>query len=105
MRPATEHFKPGFGCLFAVEFEDLAATKAFYDNLNVHKGPHLGAPFTLAFAYTMCAYKSKLDWASRYGLRPTQLRISAGLEDTATLLQDFKVAVAAASRVNGKVGP
>jgi len=105
MRPATEHFKPGFGCLFAVEFEDLAATEAFYDNLNVHKGPHLGAPFTLAFAYTMCAYKSKLDWASKYGLRPTQLRISAGLEDTATLLQDFKVAVAAASRVNGNVGP
>lgn len=58
MRPATADFSPGYGCLFSVELDDLATTRAFYDNLNVHKGVHLGAPFTLAFAYTMCTYKS-----------------------------------------------
>ncbi|RFU24206.1 hypothetical protein B7463_g12135, partial [Scytalidium lignicola] len=99
MRPATAEFTSGYGCLLNVEFEDLPTTIAFYDNLNLHKGPHLGAPFTLAFAYTMSAYGTKLDWAAQYGLRPTQIRISAGLEDTATLLEEFKIAVEAADKV------
>jgi cystathionine gamma-synthase len=58
MRPATPDFTPGYGCLFTIELGDLPTTVAFYDNLNVHDGPHLGASFTLAFAYTMCAYKT-----------------------------------------------
>jgi len=99
MRPATPDFTPGYGCLFSIELKDLPTTVAFYDNLNVHDGPHLGAPFTLAFAYTMCAYKNKLDWAAQYGLKPTQIRISTGLEDTATLLEDFRVAVEAANKI------
>ncbi|RYP61576.1 hypothetical protein DL769_007641 [Monosporascus sp. CRB-8-3] len=99
MRPATADFTPGYGCLFTVELDDLPTTAAFYDNLNVHNSVHLGAPFTLAFAYTMCTYKNKLDWAARYGLKPTQIRISAGLEDTDQLLVDFRIAVEAANRV------
>ncbi|KAL7625717.1 hypothetical protein AAE478_004940 [Parahypoxylon ruwenzoriense] len=107
VNPSGVHYKEfmrpdkisGYGCLFSVELEDLPTTMAFYDNLNVHKGPHLGAPFTLAFAYTMCAYKSKLDWAARYGMKPTQIRISAGLEETETLVEDFRVAVEAADKV------
>jgi len=98
MRQTTVDFTPGYGCLFNVELEDLPTTIAFYDNLNVHKGPHLGAPFTLAFSYTMCAYATKLDWAAEYGLRPTQIRLSAGLEDTSILIEDFKIAVEAANR-------
>jgi cystathionine gamma-synthase len=104
MRPNGPGFTPGYGCLLSVELEDMPATVAFYNNLNVHKGPHLGAPFTLCFAYTMCAYKGKLDWAAAYDLRPTQLRISVGLEETATLLEDFRIAVEAANTtrmVNG----
>jgi cystathionine gamma-synthase len=99
MRPATLDFTPGYGCLFSVELEDLPTTIAFYDTLNVHKGPHLGAPFTLAFAYTMCAYATKLDWAAGYGLKPTQIRISVGLENTGTLLEEFRIAVEAANKV------
>jgi cystathionine gamma-synthase len=99
MRPATPDFTPGYGCLFSIEFEDLSTTAAFYDNLNVHDGPHLGAPFTLAFAYVMCAYKNRLDWAAKYGLKPTQIRISAGLEDTEMLLEEFRIAVEAANKV------
>ncbi|KAK5939891.1 hypothetical protein PMZ80_008273 [Knufia obscura] len=99
LRHATPDFTPGHGVLFCVELEDLPTTIAFYDVLNVHKGPHLGAPRTLAFAYTMCAYKKELDWAAGYGLRPTQIRISAGLEGTEELLGDFRVAVEAADVV------
>ncbi|PFH61607.1 hypothetical protein XA68_16868 [Ophiocordyceps unilateralis] len=97
MRPDTPEYSPGYGCLFSVELADLASAKAFYDNLGVHKGPHLGAPFTLAFAYTVCGYMTRLDWAAGYGLKPTQIRISAGLEDTETLIKLFSVAVEAAN--------
>jgi len=98
LRRDTADFIPGHGCLFSVELEDLPTTIAFYNNLNVHNSVHLGAPFTLAFAYTMCTYGKKLDWAARYGLKPTQIRITAGLEDSEVLLEDFRRAVAAANR-------
>ncbi|OAX84021.1 hypothetical protein ACJ72_01618 [Emergomyces africanus] len=97
MRSSTPDFTPGYGCLFSVELDSLPATKAFYDNLNVHKGPHLGAPFTLAIAYTMGVYKNTLDWAAKYGLKPTQIRVSVGLEDKGILLEEFKIAVEAAN--------
>lgn len=96
MRPLSSEFTPGYGCVFSVEMEDLNGAKAFYDNLNVHKSVHLGAPLTLAFAYTMCAYYKRLDWVAQFGLKPTQIRISVGLEDTRTLVEDFRIAVAAA---------
>lgn len=99
MRPPTDDFTPGYGCLFNVELEDIPTTIAFYDNLNVHFGPHLGAPFTLCFAYSMGAYGNRLDWAARYDLRPTQIRVSAGLEDIDNLLEDFRIAVEAADKV------
>ena len=47
MRPPTQDFTPGYGCLFTLELADLQSTIVFYDTLNVHKGPHLGAPWTL----------------------------------------------------------
>lgn len=98
LRPATADFVPGYGCLFSVELDDLATTRAFYENLNVHKGVHFGAPFTLAFACTMCTYKKRLSWAAKYGLRPTQIRIAVGLEKIEVLLEDFRIAVEAANQ-------
>jgi cystathionine gamma-synthase len=97
LRKTTTELAPGYGCLFSVEFEDIPTTIAFYDNLNVHNSVHLGAPFTLAFAYTKCTYGQRLDWAAQYGLRPTQIRITAGLEDTDSLLKDLQNAVNAAN--------
>lgn len=98
MRPETPDFRPGYGCLFSVEFVDIPTTAAFYNNLNVHNSVHLGAPFTLAFAYTMCTYGKRLDWAAEYGLKPTQIRITAGLESIEVLREDFEIAVSAANR-------
>lgn len=103
MRPATEEFTPGYGCMFSVEFESLDTTIAFYDNLNVHQGPHLGAHLTLALPYCMGVYGNDLGWAERYNVRPTQIRISVGLEDTEALLEVFGYAVRAARTAAGIV--
>jgi len=62
MRTPTEDFTPGFGCLFSVEFESVEATKAFYDNLNVHQGPHLGAHVTIAIPFVRGLYGKQLEW-------------------------------------------
>lgn len=83
--------------MFSVELVDVSAAQTFYDNLNVHKSVHFAAPFTLALPYTFCGFKKRLDWAAGLGLRPTQIRIAPGLEDTDLLLEDLKVAVAAAN--------
>lgn len=102
--PTPDLPKPGYGCLFSVELVDLPTTIAFYEGLNVHKSVHLGAPFTLAFAYTMCTYGQKLEWVEQYGLRATQIRITAGLEAVEMLLEDFRRAVEAANKVWDRKG-
>jgi cystathionine gamma-synthase len=96
MRPQAAEFSPGYGCLFSVEFASIEATIAFYDNLHVHHGPHLGAHRTLAMPYVRAMYDGSLEEVSNYNLRPTQIRISAGLESIETLLETFKYAVEAA---------
>jgi cystathionine gamma-synthase len=103
MRKKTAEFTPGYGCLFSVEFDSVQSTIAFYDNLNVHHGPHLGAHLTLAIPYVKGLYGKELDWAGKFGLRETQVRIAPGLEDIEVLLEDFKIAVMAADDVKAKV--
>jgi cystathionine gamma-synthase len=98
IRPETPDFTPGYGCVFSVELGDLDTARVFFDNLNVHKSVHLGAPFTLVFAYTSCAYQKRLEWAAQFGLKATQIRISVGLEDMETLVEDFRIAVEAADK-------
>jgi cystathionine gamma-synthase len=80
MRPVTEDFIPGYGCVFTVELVDLDATIAFYDNLYVHHGPHLGANRTLAMPYTQGIFAKKLQEMKKWNLFPTQIRIAVGLE-------------------------
>lgn len=96
MRPSTDDFTAGYGCLFSIEFDTVESTAAFYDNLNVHCSPHLGAHFTLALPYVKGLYADKLDWVGKWGLKETMIRIAPGLEDSETLLEDFKIAVHAA---------
>ncbi|KAF8420977.1 cystathionine gamma-synthase, converts cysteine into cystathionine [Tirmania nivea] len=92
-RPPTPEYQPGYGCLFSVEFDSLEATIAFYDNLHVHNGPHLGAHLTLALPYTRLIYPKELEKVEAYGLRQTQIRISVGLEEPQGLLETFKYAI------------
>lgn len=103
MRKKTADFAPGYGCLLSLEFDTIESTIAFYENLNVHQGPHLGAHLTLAMPFVKGIYGKNLDWAAKYGLRETQMRIAPGLEDTELLLEDFKVALKAADEVKAKI--
>lgn len=97
MRPATTEFSPGYGGLFTLEFLDTAAAAAFFDALNVHKGPSLGANLTLAQPYVQTVFWKEIEWAASYGLRESIVRISVGLEDKGALVRDFKRALACAN--------
>lgn len=86
----------GYGGLFSVELASLAAAKAFYDALACAKGPSLGTNCTLACPYTLLAHYGELDWAQEVGVSQNLVRVSVGLEDTATLLSIFQMALEAA---------
>lgn len=93
MCPATKDFTPGYGCLFSVELDNLDSAIAFYDNLHVHHGPHLGAHRTLALPYTKAMYDKNLEEMEKWNLYPTQIRISVGLEPIDELKAVFDHAV------------
>lgn len=102
-RTATPDFTPGYGCLFSVELKSVRAFRAFYDNLDLHMGPHLGAHRTIGLPYTKALYgKKDLEEVGKYGLRETQIRISAGLEETGELVEVFRRALEAAERVGAQ---
>ena len=95
-RSTPEFPAPGYGCLLSVEFETTDQTVAFYDNLLFHHGPHLGAHMTLAMPYNAMIYgKENPDYHASYGLRPNQIRLSAGLEPEADLVDVCRHAIAA----------
>ncbi|KAJ6515588.1 pyridoxal phosphate-dependent transferase [Mycena sanguinolenta] len=95
MRPATAEFTPGYGCLLSIDFTTLAAARAFYDNLQVHKGPHLGAHRTIALNYnvTLGTDPETVQYQAGYGLRREQVRISTGLEEVGELVEVFEQAL------------
>ena len=99
MRPATDAFTPGYGCLMSIEFKDVPTTIAFHDALDVFKAPHLGGHCTLALPYVKGLFAKELDWAGKYDLRETMIRVAPGLEDEEDLLKTFEVAIEAARKV------
>jgi cystathionine gamma-synthase len=105
MRPVTTDFTPGFGGLFSIEFESTEAARVFYDTLGeiLHIGPHLGAHVTIALVYVKILYGKELDVVGKFGLNERQVRISAGLEPIADLLDVFQTAMAAADKQKAKV--
>ncbi|KAE8443109.1 hypothetical protein EG329_002353 [Mollisiaceae sp. DMI_Dod_QoI] len=102
MRQPTEDFQPGYGCLFSVELDTVEATAAFYDNLHVHQGPHLGAHLTLALPYVKGLYGKDLDRVEKFGLNEKQVRISVGLEETEALIEVFRHALTFADALKTK---
>jgi cystathionine gamma-synthase len=101
-RPSTSDFTPGYGCLFSVELDTEQTAIAFYDNLKVNNGPHLGAHRTLALPYVRALYSETLDEAKATGMLPEQIRVSVGLEPTDELLEIFKAAVKKAGELKPK---
>ncbi|EER23110.1 Cystathionine gamma-synthase, putative [Coccidioides posadasii C735 delta SOWgp] len=72
----------GYGGLFSVTFNSTDAAIAFFDALEVMKGPSLGTNFTLSSPYTLLAHYGELEWANSFGVASDLIRISVGLEDT-----------------------
>lgn len=101
MRHATDEFTPGYGCLFTVDFDTLDASRAFFDSLDVRKGPSLGANVTLAQPYVQMVLQKEKKWAASHGLRETIVRVSVGLEDKDALLQSVKNAHMMAEKTKG----
>jgi len=86
----------GYGCLFSFLLKDAETTSPrFYDALQVCKGPSLGTNFTLVCPYTLLAHYEELDWAASCGVPSHLIRVSAGLEDSADLIDRFEKALAA----------
>lgn len=89
-------YPSGFSGLFSVTFTTIAASRAFFDNLDCAKGPSLGTNFTLACPYTILAHYAELDWAEGYGVETGLVRVSVGLEEREDLLNRFRVALESA---------
>jgi len=103
MRPKTSDFTPGYGCLFNVEFDSMDSMIAFYDNLRVHHGPHLGAHRTLALPYTKMLFIKNAEEVKKWDLYPSQIRVSVGLEPFEELEVAFKYALQKADEAKRKL--
>ncbi|KAK3314187.1 putative cystathionine gamma-synthase/beta-lyase [Apodospora peruviana] len=90
----------GYGFLLSIKFVTPGAAAAFYDALDVAKGPSLGTNFTLCCAYTLLAHYRELGQAAGYGVFEHLVRISVGLEGEEWLRGRVeKAMMAAESRV------
>lgn len=91
----------GYGGLFSVLFHNPKHAQAFFDYLEIAKGPSLGTNFTLACPYTVIAHYFELDYVNSFGVDTNLVRISIGLEDKDELLKRFARGLAeSASNVN-----
>lgn len=81
--------RAGYGCLLSLLLADVSKTEAFFDALDVNKGPSLGTNFTLACPYTLLAHYQELDWASSFGVDKHIIRVSVGLEDIEDICNRF----------------
>ncbi|KAK2747267.1 hypothetical protein FQN57_002165 [Myotisia sp. PD_48] len=89
----------GYGGLFSVIFNSSEAAMAFFDNLEVMKGPSLGTNFTLSCPYTILAHYDELDWVKSMGVAPELVRISVGLEEWSVLESKINHALEAVSKI------
>ena len=89
----------GYGGLLSVTFNRTEQAIAFFDALEVQKGPSLGTNFTLACPYTVLAHYAEMDWTAEWGVDADLVRVSVGLEETADLVNSFKRALDVAARI------
>jgi cystathionine gamma-synthase len=89
----------GYGGLLSVTFQHPEQAVAFFDALEVQKGPSLGTNFTLACPYTVLAHYAEMEWTSQWGVEPDLVRLSVGLEEPAELADKVDRALKAAEKV------
>lgn len=85
----------GYGGLLSVIFQAESMAQAFYDALQIAKGPSLGTNFTLGSPYVLLAHYQELPWAQSLGVEPHLVRISVGLEEMSRLQATFQRALSA----------
>jgi cystathionine gamma-synthase len=88
----------GYGGLLSVTFNTPQQAIAFFDALEVQKGPSLGTNFTLACPFTILAHYAELDWTEKWGVPRDLVRISVGLERKQELCGKVQRALEAAVR-------
>ncbi|KAF2967577.1 hypothetical protein GQX73_g5994 [Xylaria multiplex] len=71
----------GYGSLISFVLKSPESAVAFYDAVDLCKGPSFGANFTLVLPYSQLAHAHELDWAESKGLAKHIIRLSVGLED------------------------
>ncbi|KIW74975.1 hypothetical protein Z517_11746 [Fonsecaea pedrosoi CBS 271.37] len=89
----------GYGGLLSVTFKHPKQAVAFFDALEVQKGPSLGTNFTLACPYAILAHYTELDWTAQWGVEADLVRLSVGLESPAELEGKVERALKAAEDV------
>lgn len=89
----------GYGGLLSVVFNDKDQAQAFYDAIQVAKGPSLGTNFTLCSPYVLLAHYMELEWAAQFGVDADLVRVSVGLEEASELQDVFQKALKAAEEV------
>ncbi|KAH6571504.1 hypothetical protein BASA50_003513 [Batrachochytrium salamandrivorans] len=87
--------RPGYGGLFSLILKTDEDAVAFYDAIQIYKGPSLGTNFTLACPYTILAHYTELEWAASFKVPKRLVRISVGTEDVSNLLEVFSKALEA----------
>ncbi|DBA02240.1 TPA: hypothetical protein N0F65_007650 [Lagenidium giganteum] len=82
----TDQAIGGFGPLLSIVLNGGGpVAQAFYDALDVAKGPSLGTNFTLCCPYTLLAHFHELEFVEACGVNRNLIRISIGLEDVEQL--------------------
>ncbi|GAV52358.1 hypothetical protein ZYGR_0AG03490 [Zygosaccharomyces rouxii] len=95
---AVRGHQGGYGGLFSLTFYSMDSAKAFFNALQLCKGPSLGTNFTLACPYAIIAHYQELDRVAKYGVESNLVRVSVGLEREDELCKVFQIAVDEASK-------
>ena len=84
----------GYGGIFSIVLKDAPrVTEAFYDALEITKGPNLGTSFSLCCPFTLIAHYDELEWAESAGASRYLIRISIGLEPADELIARIQSAL------------
>lgn len=93
--PSKVHFdavkKPngGYGSLISIVFKESIDAVAFFNTINLSKGPSLGTNFTLVCPYAILAHFQELDEVEKWGVDRNLVRMSIGMEPTDELVAKF----------------
>ncbi|TGJ83820.1 hypothetical protein E0Z10_g4939 [Xylaria hypoxylon] len=92
----------GYGSLISFVLKSPESAVAFYDAVDLCKGPSFGANFTLVLPYSQLAHARELDWAESKGLAKHIIRLSVGLEDANGLVTKITEALRRVEDLDGR---